>query len=104
MSQSYKVTEILSGKVLGEGVATELSHEGMRIRQSRKVFWPTPFAWLLVHLPNQAWTLRVLAEREETDQVDEFHVRFKHMFPEHRRTLEALLSDDHLIGRLLEAS
>jgi 2'-5' RNA ligase len=91
MTTQLKVKEILSGGHHGEAVTQEIEQTGMILRQRGALAWPSRYAWLLVELPNHR-ELRVLAERVDEQAGDVVHVRFKHLFPEHRRLLDEILA------------
>jgi hypothetical protein len=91
MTTRLNVREILSGGRRGEAITEEIERTGMILRQREGFAWPSRFAWLLVELPNHR-ELRVLAERVDETAGDVVHVRFKHLFPEHRRLLDEILA------------
>jgi hypothetical protein len=92
MTSDFKVTEILSDGIEGEAVASQIELDRMVLKQAGPVEWRSRYAWLLVHLPGRLSPMRILAERVDTQDGDEVQVRFKHLFPEHRRILEQLLA------------
>jgi len=91
MTTQLKVREILSGGQKAEGITEEIERTGMILRQRGGHAWPSRYAWLLVELPNHR-ELRVLAERVDEQSGDVVRVRFKHLFPEHRRLLDEILA------------
>jgi len=91
MTTRLHVKEILSGGQRAEAVTEEIERTGMILRQRGGASWPSRYAWLLVELPNHR-ELRVLAERLDESVGDVVHVRFKHLFPEHRRLLDEILA------------
>ena len=91
MTTRLNVKEILSGGQKAQAVAEEIERTGMLLREQGRAAWPSRYAWLLVELPNHR-ELRVLAERVDETSGDVVHVRFKHLFPEHRRLLDEILA------------
>ena len=92
MTTNVKVTEILGQGVVSEGIAHRVDGEGLTLSETNPTSWPTRYAWLLLHLrPDTA--IRVLAERVDDDDAGTVRVRYKHLFPEHRRALQAFLGE-----------
>lgn len=88
--KSFEVVEILGNQQPIKASGNHLTTEGLVLETPSEVLATNRFMWLEFGLPNSQERIKALAEIIERSPF-QVKVRFKHLFPDQRKKLQAYL-------------
>ncbi len=89
-SNTFEVVEILGNQQPIKTSGSTLTQEGLVLDTPSEVLATNRFMWLEFGLPNSEERIKALAEIIERSPF-QVKVRFKHLFPDQRKKLDAYL-------------